>query len=401
MPAVIGFLIASGGKDNASSLQTPTAAASNKSVEMLFPPDWKRLASAPSTPGVKLEEPVAYGPADGDGSEAVTFGRVTEGANNFTLLSPDLLAAAGFSPTKVPKPKTVKLSRGGVQAYEYENLPVKGAGRRTLFAVPTSAGVATVVCSVPAPDCEAIANTLKLRDGEALPVGPSKAFADAVSTSLASVAKASQTGRSQLKSAKTNKSQAPVASKVSAAYGDAAKSLEQLDGQPGRRLAQGARARPAAGGPAGLEEALDGGLQARQPGLQGRGAGHRDRREGPAGRGPRAGGRRLLRRLSRRTPRGRGELRAVNVKNATEAAAGLRESGHMELHRLAIVLMAVVLAFSLAFAAGQIASSEQRGAKLQPPAGDARRRSAGAPSRRGHARPRRVGVPRSGRRARR
>jgi hypothetical protein len=232
VPAVIGFLIASGGGDNASSLQTPTAPASNKSAELLFPPDWKRLGSAPTTPGVKLEEPIAYAPADGDGSQSVTFGRVTEGANNFTLLSPDFLAAAGFDATKVPKPKTVKLSRGGVQAYEYENLPVKGAGKLTLFAVPTSAGVATVVCSVPAPDCEAIANTLKLREGEALPVGPSKAFAEAVSKALASVGKASQTGRSQLRSAKTNKSQAPVANKVSAAYGDAAKSLEQVEVSP-------------------------------------------------------------------------------------------------------------------------------------------------------------------------
>jgi hypothetical protein len=40
----------------------------------------------------------------------------------------------------------------------------------------------------------------------------------------------------------------------------------------------------------------------------------------------------------------------------------------MELHRLAIVLMALVLAFSIAFAAGQIASSENRGTKLQLPA---------------------------------
>jgi hypothetical protein len=39
----------------------------------------------------------------------------------------------------------------------------------------------------------------------------------------------------------------------------------------------------------------------------------------------------------------------------------------MELHRLAIVVTAVVLAFSIAFAAGQIASSEQRPAKLHPP----------------------------------
>jgi hypothetical protein len=40
----------------------------------------------------------------------------------------------------------------------------------------------------------------------------------------------------------------------------------------------------------------------------------------------------------------------------------------MELHRLAIAVMALVLAFSIAFAAGQIASSGQRAAKLQLPA---------------------------------
>jgi len=161
------------------------------------------------------------------------FGNVSEGANNFTLLSPDFLAAAGFEAGKVPPRKTVKLGRNGVQAYEYENLKVPVApGRLTLFAVPTSSGVATVVCSVAAQDCEAIANTLKLRDGKALPVGPSKAFGDTVGQALANVGKASRTARTRLQSAKTNKSQAPVASTVATAYDQAAKSLEQLEVSP-------------------------------------------------------------------------------------------------------------------------------------------------------------------------
>lgn len=163
----------------------------------------------------------------------MSVGNVVEAANNFALLSPDLLAAAGFEGGKVPPRKTVRLGGSGVQAYEYENLSVKGApGKLTVFAVPTSAGVATVVCSVPAQDCEAIANTLKLRDRKAFPVGPSKEFGAAVSKALGDVNKASETARAGLKSARTNKSQAPVARKAAVAYDQAAKSLDQLEVSP-------------------------------------------------------------------------------------------------------------------------------------------------------------------------
>jgi hypothetical protein len=232
---VLGFVLAgSGGGEKAPTFQTPSTPAAAKGVEVLVPPDWKKLSSAPDIPGVKLDEPVAYGPAGTDGGgQSVSVGTVADGANNSALLSPDLLAAAGFEGGKLPPRKTVELGRNGVQAYEYENLDVKGApGKLTVFTAPTSAGVATVVCSVPAQDCEAIANTLKLSDGKAFPVGPSKEFGAAVSKALADVGKGSQTARAQLKSARTNKSQAPVARKAAVAYDQAAKSLEQLEVSP-------------------------------------------------------------------------------------------------------------------------------------------------------------------------
>jgi hypothetical protein len=234
--AVLGFVLAGsgGGGDKAPTFQTPSTPAAAKGVQVLVPPDWKKLASAPKLPGVQLEEPVAYGPAGTDGGgQSVAVGNVTDSANNSALLSPDLLAAAGFEGGKTPPRKTVKLGDNGVQAYEYENLDVKGApGKLTVFAAPTSAGVATVVCSVPTQDCEAIANTLKLSDGKAFPVGPSKEFGDAVSKALGDVNKASQTARAKLKSAKTNKSQAPVARKAAVAYDQAGKSIEQLEVSP-------------------------------------------------------------------------------------------------------------------------------------------------------------------------
>jgi serine/threonine protein kinase len=233
--AVLGFVLASGGGgDKAPTTETPSAPAAAKGVQVLVPPDWEKLASAPEIPGVKLDEPVAFGPAGTDGGgQSVSLGNVADGANNFALLTPDFLAAAGFEGGKVPPRKTVKLGDNGVQAYEYENLSVKGApGKLTVFAVPTTAGVATVVCSVPAQDCEAIANTLKLSDGKAFPVGPSKEFGDAVSKALGDVNKASQTARARMKAAKTNKSQAPFAAKAATAYDQAAKSIEQLEVSP-------------------------------------------------------------------------------------------------------------------------------------------------------------------------
>jgi hypothetical protein len=64
----------------------------------------------------------------------------------------------------------------------------------------------------------------------------------------------------------------------------------------------------------------------------------------------------------------RGELRAPNVKNTTDAALALRESGHMELNRLAIVVTALLLAVSMVIAAGRIASGEESSSSTQVPA---------------------------------
>jgi hypothetical protein len=61
----------------------------------------------------------------------------------------------------------------------------------------------------------------------------------------------------------------------------------------------------------------------------------------------------------------RGELRAPNVKNATEAALALGESGLMELHRVAIAVMALLLAATMVVAAGRIASGDGGSSNIQ------------------------------------
>ena len=75
-----------------------------------------------------------------------------------------------------------------MQAYRYDDLKPNGFDRAvTVYAAPTSAGVATLACLAPAADaesfgatCDQIANTLELSSGDPFPVGPSKDYAGAV-----------------------------------------------------------------------------------------------------------------------------------------------------------------------------------------------------------------------------
>jgi hypothetical protein len=61
----------------------------------------------------------------------------------------------------------------------------------------------------------------------------------------------------------------------------------------------------------------------------------------------------------------RGELRAPNVKNATEAARALGESGLMQPHRLAIAVVALLLAVTMVVAAGRIAAGDGGSSNIQ------------------------------------
>jgi hypothetical protein len=110
----------------------------------------------------------------------------------------------------------------------------------TVYAAPTTAGVATVAClskdsASLAATCDQIANTMKLSSGKPLPLGPSKDYAAAISKTLGTLAKADKSGLSKLRSAKTPRAQASAARSLSAAYGKAAKTLAGQDLSPADR----------------------------------------------------------------------------------------------------------------------------------------------------------------------
>jgi hypothetical protein len=142
----------------------------------------------------------------------------------------------------------VQIGGGDVQALRYDNLKPSGFDRSvTVYAVPTSAGVATLACLAPAasaaafkPECDGIANTLELKAGDPFPIGPSKAYADAVGKAVADVGRAVKSGSAKIKSAKTPGDQAAGARSISDAYDKAAKSLAGLELSPADR---GANAR--------------------------------------------------------------------------------------------------------------------------------------------------------------
>jgi hypothetical protein len=132
----------------------------------------------------------------------------------------------------------VQIGSDGLQAYRYDGLQPNGFDREvTVYAAPTTAGVATVACLAKdsgafATTCDQIANTLKLSSGKPLPLGPSKHYAAASSKALKTLGTADKKGLAKLKSAKTPQAQGAAARSLSAAYAKAAKTFQRQDVGP-------------------------------------------------------------------------------------------------------------------------------------------------------------------------
>ena len=146
-----------------------------------------------------------------------------------TLLARPFLKALG----DVPQRSATVQTANGLQAYRYDNLKPQGFDRAvTVYAAPTSAGVATLACLAPeaqarsfAGTCDQIANTMRVSSGKPLPVGPDAGYAGAVTKALGSVEKAERLGAAKIKTAKTPRAQAIAARPVAGAYTKAAKGL--------------------------------------------------------------------------------------------------------------------------------------------------------------------------------
>jgi hypothetical protein len=201
-----------------------TRTLSSPRVAVDVPAAWRDAPQA-RVPGLRLNDQLAAAPAAPAGA-ALIAGHVR--ARNATLLPGALLARL---PSRPAAPMHVKL--GDYQALRYDRLRPRGLnGSATVYAVPTSFGVATIACVAPtgaAPralaGCHKAATSLRLRAGRPFPVAPRVAYARALTTAMTQVNDVRGRSRDRLRFASDASLQAIAAEDLAGGYKSARRTL--------------------------------------------------------------------------------------------------------------------------------------------------------------------------------
>jgi serine/threonine protein kinase len=219
---------------------TPSAAPSTLSAGRLsvqVPAGWTPRA-ADGLDAFALDGATAAGPAEGG---TVLLGMAPADSTTAALLPPDLAAVA-------PEPIVERLA-SGVGAYRYDGLQT-GSGRGVVYAVPTSAGVATVVCRMAEPAdpefataCEGVAHSLAVRDARVFTPGPNAAYARTVGKVVRAVNGAQRPALRRLRDARTPGAQARAVTGVHTRIERAARPLRTLEPSPADRAPNAALAK--------------------------------------------------------------------------------------------------------------------------------------------------------------
>jgi serine/threonine protein kinase len=240
LAAVVGRLGSGSETSSRGSAVTPTAPVTGGDLGLRVPRNWSTVARPPEL-GLPLSNPVAVGPGGRGGGPVVEFGMVEGGtADNGALLPASFLGATGGSTDSVPRRTAVRLPAQNLEAWRYRNLRPVGIGRTlTVYAVPTSRGVGTVVCAVPgaqaagfAQQCDAIAGTLRLARGTPFPVGPSPAYASALNATVGDLQRSAAAAEQTLQGSETLAGQAAAARTLAGLYEGAARRLAGLELSP-------------------------------------------------------------------------------------------------------------------------------------------------------------------------
>ena len=223
--AIGGFLAGSSG-GGGSEVPENRSSASAGPLTMTFPDTWQRASSVEPIPGYKFSDPIPLEPKSGAAGGSLSAGTVDAGTP--TLLPKGFLDALGGSP---PKGDAVEI--GDLQAYRYKDLAPKGyPNQLTIYAIPSTAGVATVACSAGGSqaasffeECERVASTLTLSgDAKPYPLGVPDDYAKGLNGAIEKLQGDLKAATGKLKSAKTPDAQASAARQAAAAYGAAIKS---------------------------------------------------------------------------------------------------------------------------------------------------------------------------------
>jgi serine/threonine protein kinase len=227
------------------TVAAPSVDVAGPDLALRVPRGWSRLRGSPDV-GLPLSHASAAAPRGTPAGPLVEFG-VMRGrtASNSALLPAGFLGSIGQAPGAVPARTAVRLPTQNLEAWRYRNLRPVGADRQlTVYAVPTSGGVATLACAAPpaqarafAPQCDAIAGTLRLRRGTPYPVGPSNAYATSLNGTIGQLQQATGPEEQNLQGAETLAGQAAAARALANAYNGAAAQLAALQVSPADRAA--------------------------------------------------------------------------------------------------------------------------------------------------------------------
>ena len=232
--ATLGFL--AGGTGSEGDGEGLTSSASAGPLALSFPGGWQRVAQEPDLPGMRFADPIVLAPGGQKGSMLIA------GTVN------------GSGPTLLPKSFRARLSRppkpddpvrlGKVDAFRYRGLAPEGLdGTATVYAAPTTRGVAAVACVAGRagrdflPQCERVAATLALSGATPYPLGPSKEYARLLTTTFRGLGRSRAEGVSRLRRARSAAAQARGAQGLAGAYRRASRQLRSATVSPREREA--------------------------------------------------------------------------------------------------------------------------------------------------------------------
>jgi hypothetical protein len=225
--AIAGFFV---GRANAPSTSKTVTTASHRAVAsgditLDAPTSWKRNASAPSIPGLRLTKSVALAPTTTGTSGGVVAGHAAVAWPSFVPSA--FRKAVGTKALR--NPERVKL--GSLDAFRYRNLKPRGFGSTvTAYAVPQQKTEVVVACYGSATllsTCDGVAASLKLAGAKPYPLAPSRSYAAALNGVIRTLNNARRKGLAALSGASTQAAQGSAASAVQAAYASAARKLRR------------------------------------------------------------------------------------------------------------------------------------------------------------------------------
>jgi hypothetical protein len=216
-------------------------------VRLAYAANWRPVPSSlPARLG--LVDPIVLAPS-GTRGELLIVGHSVTTAPQF------LPRALLTSLPSTPRPEPVSL--GGSRFYRYPRLVPKGdSGSESAYAMPTTIGTVLGLCVVPAADrrftdrCERALSTLRLTSGQALPVGPSTAYASQLNSVTERLNVARTSAGRQLRTVPSGRAQAQAADVLARAYRRAVTGLSSVAAGPAaaaNRAVVAALARAAAG----------------------------------------------------------------------------------------------------------------------------------------------------------